>query len=104
MLTEGYDDQYTKVVTTYLALMIDRQVDYNSILCVWGVAGEYVAHVFGRQALAMTWDYFELCPWSNSTGDWNSASKWFIYQCRCKHPTSEMTPKEEKNLYIREIS
>jgi putative DNA methylase len=65
-----------KKVTTYLALMIDRQVDYNSTLCSWGVDGEYVRSTFGRQTLAMVWDYFELCPWSNATGDWNSALKW----------------------------
>jgi adenine-specific DNA methylase len=76
MLGSGYDEQYAKAVVSYLALSIDRQVDYNSRLCLWAVAGEFIAHTFGRQALPMVWDYFELCPWSEATGDWNSAVDW----------------------------
>lgn len=78
MVEEGYDEEYTKAVVSYLALGVDRLADYNSILCVWAVAGEFVAHTFGRQALPMIWDYFELCPWSGSTGDWNSAMDWIL--------------------------
>ena len=78
MLTEGYDEEYAKAVASYLAIAIDRQVDYNSTLCVWAVAGEFIAHTFGRQALPMIWDYFELSPWSEATGDWNSAMDWIL--------------------------
>lgn len=68
--------EYVKAVASYLALSISRLVDYNSSLCVWAVAGEFIAHTFGRQALPMVWDYFELNPWSNATGDWKSAIEW----------------------------
>jgi len=78
MLAEGYDEEYAKVVVSYLAFAIDRQVDYNSTLCVWAVVGEFIAHTFGRQAFPMIWDYFELCPWSEATGDWNSAMDWIL--------------------------
>ena len=76
MIKGGYDEEYAKAVETYLSFAIDRQVDYNSTLCVWAVAGEFIAHTFGRQAFPMVWDYFELCPWSEATGDWNSAMNW----------------------------
>ena len=76
MLENGYDQNYADAITTYLAFILDRQVDYNSSLCVWAVSGEFIAHTFGRQAIPMVWDYFELCPWSYSTGDWNSALEW----------------------------
>jgi len=76
MLAEGYDKEYARAVVSYLALGVDRQIDYNSTLCIWAVAGEFVAHTFGRQALPMVWDHFELCPWSQATGDWNSAMDW----------------------------
>ena len=76
MIKGGYDEEYAKAVVTYLSFAIDRQVDYNSTLCVWAVAGEFIAHTFGRQAFPMVWDYFELCPWSEATGDWNSATNW----------------------------
>ena len=76
MIKGGYDEEYAKAVETYLSFTIDRQVDYNSTLCIWAVAGEFIAHTFGRQAFPMVWDYFELCPWSEATGDWNSAMNW----------------------------
>jgi len=78
MLEEGYDKEYAKALETYLSFVIDRQADYNSKLCIWAVAGEFIAHTFGRQALPMVWDYFELCPWSEATGDWNSATNWIL--------------------------
>jgi len=76
MLTERMEEEYAKAVMCYLTFSIDRELDYNSILCVWAVSGEFIAHTFGRQALPMIWDYFELMPWSESTGDWNSAMDW----------------------------
>jgi putative DNA methylase len=76
MITDGVDQEYAKAVVTYLALALDRLTDYNSRLSFWVPSGEFIAHTFGRQALQMTWDYFELCPWSGSTGDLNSALKW----------------------------
>jgi len=76
MLKEGYDSEYAKTVATYTAFCLDRLTDYNSSLCVWAVSGEFVAHTFGRQALGMVWDYFELNPFSQSTGDWTSAQDW----------------------------
>ncbi len=78
ILAEGYDKDYAKAVVSYLGLAIDRQIDYNSTLCVWAVVGEFIAHTFGRQALPIVWDYFELSPFSEATGDWNSAMNWVL--------------------------
>ncbi len=36
-------------------------------------------NTYTRQALPMVWDYFELNPWSNATGDWNSALDWILH-------------------------
>lgn len=83
MLKAGYDQDYARAVVSYLALALDRQIDYNSELCVWAVAGEFIAHTFGRQALPMIWDYFELSPWSEATGDWNSALDWISRVIEC---------------------
>jgi len=75
MLQKSEDPDFVKAVSTYLGLAVDRLADYNSTLCVWAT-GEFVAHTFGRQALPMVWDYFELNPFSMSTGDWTSAIAW----------------------------
>jgi adenine-specific DNA methylase len=70
MLAQGADPEFAKAVTTYLALGIDRLADYNSMQCVWHISKELVAHTFGRQALQMVWDYIEVNPLSNATGNW----------------------------------
>ena len=78
MLKEGYEGDYAKSVVSYLGLGVNRLADYNSSLTLWAVAGEFIAHTFGRQALPLVWDYFELNAWSNATGDWNSAMGWVL--------------------------
>jgi adenine-specific DNA methylase len=76
MIEVGYNKEYAKAVESYLAFTIDRQADYNSTLSRWVSHGEFIGNTFTRQALPMVWDYFELCPWSEATGDWNSALNW----------------------------
>ena len=78
MIEEGYNKEYAKAVESYLAFAIDRQADYNSTLSRWVSHGEFIGNTFTRQALPMVWDYFELCPWSEATGDWNSATNWIL--------------------------
>ncbi|MBN1235617.1 MAG: DUF1156 domain-containing protein [Methanotrichaceae archaeon] len=55
-----------------LALAVDRMVDKNASLTVWNTVGEKIEHVFGRQALPMTWDFPEVGIFSDSTGNWMS--------------------------------
>jgi putative DNA methylase len=78
MIEQGYSEDYAKAILSYMGFALDRQVDYNSVLCVWATSGEFIAHTFGRQALGMIWNYFELYPWSQATGDWNSAINWIL--------------------------
>jgi len=78
MEKDNLDPEYSKAILTYLDFILARQLDYNSSLCVWVPVGEFVAHTFGRQALPMVWDYFELYPDSDATGDWNSAMEWIL--------------------------
>lgn len=69
----GMEEDYSKAVSSYLGINLDRLTDKAATLCIWSVTDEYLAHVFGRQALPMTWDYFEFNPMSQSTGDWKTA-------------------------------
>ncbi len=78
MLAEGYKEEYARVIVTYLALGLDRLADYNSGISTWVPHGEFVGHTFTRQALPMVWDYFELSPFSEATGDWNSGLDWIL--------------------------
>lgn len=69
---------YADAVSTYLAFAVDRCADYWSSLTVW--ADGFIAHTFGRQTLQMVWDFSECNPFSDSTGNWQGATKW-IAQC-----------------------
>lgn len=67
---------YGEAITTLLSFAINRSSDYWSNLCTWAPHGEYVTHVFGRQAIPMVWDFTEINPFSGATGDWIGACMW----------------------------
>lgn len=68
------NDDLQLVIKTLLALSIGRCADYWSSLATW--AGDFVAHTFGRQALPFVWDFAEVYPFSDSTGNWTGAINW----------------------------
>ncbi len=67
---------YATAITTYLTLALDRLADYCSNLCIWNAPREQIGHVFGRQTLSMTWDFAEVNPFSNSSGNFGGAVEW----------------------------
>lgn len=64
-----------EAVITVLSLLFDKLLDMNSALCVWQSHAEIPAHVFGRWALPMIWDYAETNPLSGSSGSFESTLK-----------------------------
>jgi putative DNA methylase len=70
------DAKYANAVNCLLACVLDRLVDKCSTLCLWNHLGEKIEHTFGRQALPMVWDYAEVNPFSNATGNWESHLDW----------------------------
>ena len=65
---------YGEAIGVYLAFTVDREANYSSSLNAW--SGDFIIQTFGRQALPMVWDYAESNPFSNSTGNWDGATKW----------------------------
>jgi putative DNA methylase len=67
----GGNSEYADAIATFLAFGISRSADFWSNLCTWApqAKNELVAHVFGRQALPMVWDYAEANPFSSSGGN-----------------------------------
>jgi putative DNA methylase len=63
---------YAEAVSVYLAFAVDRSADFWGSLAFWAnqPKNEIVAHVFGRQALPMVWDFAEANPYSSSGGNW----------------------------------
>ncbi|CDY73430.1 Adenine-specific DNA methylase containing a Zn-ribbon [Caballeronia glathei] len=62
---------YADAVSVYLAFGVDRSADFWCSLCIWAnqPKNELVTHVFGRQALPMTWDFGEVNVFSDSGGN-----------------------------------
>ncbi len=61
---------YANAVVTYLAFTLNRQVNRLSTISFWDQTSQKIQQAFGRQALAMTWDFCEANPIGNSSGNW----------------------------------
>lgn len=78
MRDAALDAERAKAVATYLAVLVNRQADYNSALCHWHNKGEKLGNTFGRQALPMVWDFVELAPFGDSSGSPEGALEWIV--------------------------
>jgi len=67
---------YADPVATYLAIAVDRLSDRNSTICSWDTSRDSTRNTFARQAIAMTWDYAEANPFSESTGNFIGTVDW----------------------------
>lgn len=67
---------YAYAVATYLGFAVDRLADRGSTICSWDSGYVKIRNTFGRQAIPMTWDFAEGNPFSESTGNFESAVEW----------------------------
>ncbi len=67
------DEGLAEAVNACLSLIVDRLADLNAALCVWQLNTPNTAHVFGRWALPMNWDYGEVNPLAGAGGSPESA-------------------------------
>jgi putative DNA methylase len=65
-------DSYTATVSTFLAFALDRCADFCNAVCTWSPRDQKVAHLFGRQAIPMVWDFGEANILDNFTGGWTT--------------------------------
>lgn len=61
---------YAEAVSIYLSIAVSRATDYWGKGAIWEPGGSFIAHVFTRNALPMTWDYPEANPFGNASGSW----------------------------------
>ena len=61
-------EAYSEAIAVYLTFTLDRLLQQCCTLSVWSnnAAHELVVNAFGRQALAMTWDFGEINPFCKS--------------------------------------
>lgn len=67
---------YADAVATYLALAVSRLADYSSSICTWDKSRDTPRNVFSRQAIPMVWDFAEVNPFSNSSGNFLGQVEW----------------------------
>lgn len=77
-LADGGDgpDAYADAVATYLGFGVDRGSDYWSTICSWNISRDNVRNTFARQAIPMVWDFVEVNPFSDSSGNWDGQVDW----------------------------
>ena len=78
LLDGGVSREYAHVVTTCLALVVDRLAVRNSNQCIYNAARETIENEIARGALPPVWDYAEAAPTFEATGSWRSCLDGFI--------------------------
>ena len=73
---EDYPDVWREAIIANLAIVTDRLADYSSTICSWHGGREVIAHTFTRFALPIVWDYTEVNPFSDSSGNFLGALDW----------------------------
>jgi adenine-specific DNA methylase len=61
-------EEIAKAVVGSLSIISGNMLDLGSRHCAWEPIAEAIRHLFGRQAIPMTWDYGEVNPIGGSSG------------------------------------
>ena len=69
---------YSKVIYTYLAILIDKLTDYYNSFCTWHTSGQKIGHLFSKQAIPMVFDYAETNIFSSSSGSMRNMIEWVL--------------------------
>lgn len=69
---------YADGVSVYLAFAVDRYADYWTAFGRWQGANQQLSNMFGRQAIAMVWDYPEANPFSGKGGSAKNLFEWTV--------------------------
>jgi putative DNA methylase len=78
MLKTEYHEEQAKAVTTALGLWVDRINSQGCLICRWDNSREMVPNAFSRQAIPMVWDFAEVEPFGDASGNASNALQWII--------------------------
>ena len=76
---------YAEAVGVYLAFAVDRSADFSNTCTRWVPSNEKGMNLFGKQAIAMTWDYPEVAILNQVVGGFAPATE-YIAKCIGKLP------------------
>ena len=87
---------YAEAVGVYLAFALDRCSDFNNVCTRWVPGNQKVMNLFGKQAIAMTWDFPEASILHETVGGFVPASR-FIADCILKLPQQWIGEATQQN-------
>jgi putative DNA methylase len=73
---EDIPKEWQQVISSEISLGIDKLADYIAAMCTWHIGRETMSHVFVRYAFPINWDFAELNPLSDSSGNYSSCIDW----------------------------
>lgn len=71
---------YAQAVGVFLAFAVDRCADFSNTVTRWVPGNQKVMNLFGKQAIAMTWDFPEAALLENTVGGFLPAAR-YIADC-----------------------
>ena len=71
-----YNKDYADALAIYLSFVIDRCCDFSNSVTRWVPGNQKVMNLFGKQAIAMTWDYPEANILENTVGGFMPATNY----------------------------
>jgi len=94
---------YGEAVAVYLAFAVDRCADFSNSCTRWVPGNQKVMNLFGKQAVAMTWDFPEAAILHDTVGGFVPAEQ-FIAKCIEMLPQSGAGAAEQKDAMTSRIS
>lgn len=82
MVSQGYEEEFGKAISTYLGLGIGKVVDRLSALGVWYTGGEKLQSPVASGRLPMSWDFPEANPLEGGSGGWEKGQEYLISTLR----------------------
>uniref|UniRef100_A0A7C3WJQ2 DUF1156 domain-containing protein n=1 Tax=Thermofilum pendens TaxID=2269 RepID=A0A7C3WJQ2_THEPE len=64
--------RYAEAVTTYLAIVLCKHADWNSMVSGWQLSYLIAAHTLAMRGIAMVWNWGEYNPLSDYRGTWKA--------------------------------
>jgi putative DNA methylase len=74
---------YAQAIGVYLEFAVDRCADFSNTCTRWVAGNQKIMNLYGKQAIAMTWDYPEAAILHNTVGGFLPAAG-FISECLLK--------------------
>lgn len=100
---DGGSRQYAEAVSVYLSFAVDRCADFSNAVTRWVPTNEKIMNLFGRQTIAMTWDYPEANVFADSVGGFTQVVN-YVSQCiltlTSPEPSGEVSQADAQTRHL----